>query len=167
VGTLSRLLSREFVFRPGRGLDAAYREAVDALVANGWVTARGKRPPKLEVTPDGELPVARLRLLVLNLVEGYWLTLRAAGEMLASGPVAEKEVVARILEEGRVLVLTGRVAAPEALAKPLVQAALGTAVDRGLLAREGRRGERLAATDLAAMREMVAALEPFVGQVAT
>ncbi len=167
VGTLSRLLSREFVFRPGLGLDAAYAGALGELTDAGWVHTRGKRPPKLEVTAEGEVPLARLRLLVLNLVEGYWLTLRAAAEMLAGGAVPEKELVARILEEGRVLVLTGRVAAPEALAKPLVQAALGTAVDRGLLAREGRRGERLAAADLEAVTEMVHALEPFVGQVLT
>jgi glycerol-3-phosphate O-acyltransferase len=155
---LTRLLSREFVFRPGVPPDRVFDETLDELVAEGFVERKGS---KVRIPRTGEGPLSLLRLLTASVVEGYWLTARAAAELLAEGPVPEKDLVRRILDEGRVLVLTGRLAASEALSKPVVQGALGVLVEWGLLAREGRRGEAITG-DPAGMHEILEILDAFV-----
>lgn len=163
VTDLAGLLSREFNYRPEVPFETIFDETAAVLEAEGWIARNDGETPTVRITPEGERPLALLRLLTLNLVEGYWATCRTAAEVLTDGPAPEKEVVERILGEGRVLVLTGRIAAPEALSKPIVQAALSMLVERGHLQRQGRRGEILDAPDPAALERMATALEPFVG----
>ncbi len=159
ANSIARLLSREFVFRPGVASNQVFDEKLEEMLSDGFLTKA--RPGAYRITRMGAGPLSLLRMLTASIVEGYWLTARAAADLLREGAVPEKELVRRILDEGRVLVLTGRLAASEALSKPVVQSALSVLTSRGLLGREGRKREAITG-DPDRMSEILEVLDPFV-----
>ncbi len=159
AASLARLLSHEIVFRPGVAADTAFDETLDEMLSDGLLEKVDDDQVRITSFGGGRLSI--LRMLTASLVEGYWLTARVAAELLSEGPAPEKELVRRILEEGRVLVLTGRLAASEALSKPVVQGALRVLVKRGLLERQGKRREAITG-EPALMTEIIDTIDPFV-----
>lgn len=160
---LRELLSREFIFPPDRTAEEAFDDTLDQLASNGDIQISGKKVRRLKVTRDGGASLRLLRLLTLSLIEGYWVTFETAATLLEEAPRAQAELVDRILEEGRAMALTGRIAAPEALSKPIVKAAIAVLLDRGVVSPGTGRESTLEAKQPAELRALARSIEPFVG----
>src|SRR5919201_1036931 len=145
----SRLVKYEFIFPPGKSLEATVDETFALLLRWGLVERGG----------DAVQPAARgLRMLSLlaellrPFGEAAWVAADGL-RLLLPGPMAAREWMRQTLDRGRAAYLAGRILRLEALTRPTLENAVQMLRDRGVVV-----GAKLQLTPEWAAKEKVAAL---------
>ncbi|HZX66031.1 MAG TPA: hypothetical protein VFE76_11580, partial [Myxococcales bacterium] len=146
---VSRNLKYEFVFEPGRSLEAVVEATLAHLVRWGIVERQG----------DDAVPVvsgARMGQLLSDLLrpylEGLWVAVDAL-EMLQAGPMSSREWTQKALDRGRAAWLAGRIRRLESLSKATLENGIDVLRDREVI-----RGAKVVLTPEWRSREKVAQL---------
>jgi glycerol-3-phosphate O-acyltransferase len=141
VRRLSRLFKFEFRFRADAPFDAIFSDTIDTMAQAQEVVRR----------PDGKLDAGTGRhgwsgrewLLTYasfmhNFIEAYRVAARGLGALL-KGPLAEKDLLKKVLATGQRMFFTGEIERSEALSQPAFKNALTAFVDQGdVKIREGK-----------------------------
>lgn len=136
---LLKLFKNEFSYRSGLSdAEPLYREAREALVAEGLVERDGERL-KVAPAPHARDDLAFLRDLTRDLLESYRTVFAALPK--AAAPVERKAFVAAALEQGRLDFLSGVLACNESLSRPTFENAVEVLKDGGVLVEKDKKLE--------------------------
>jgi glycerol-3-phosphate O-acyltransferase len=141
---LSRLLHLEFSHPNDVSLEEALARTLDGLAAEGlitWAEPDGDDPRGARVAPTelGARLLPRFAALIADLLESYLLV--ATHLSLAHAPITAKDLLKKILDEGRIqLARDASALLPESLSKPTLASAIDYFTESGFLekARDGR-----------------------------
>lgn len=128
---ISRTLKLELSFRVD-DFDANFRAAADRLVAQRMLE---RSEAGWAITPGGRTEILELAGMIAVFFEAYRATLELLAKELASGPVAEKKLVSRILLGARKMMLEGKIVRAEGVSQLTIQNAVQLATELGILAR--------------------------------
>jgi glycerol-3-phosphate O-acyltransferase len=145
----SRMTKYEFIFPPGKHLEATVEENLALLFRWGLVEKEGDL---IQPVARGLRMLALLAELLRPFGEGSWVAADAL-ELLLSGPMASKDWMRLALDRGRAAYLAGRILHVEALTKPTLENAVSVLRDRGVVV-----GARIKLTPEWASKEKLAAL---------
>jgi len=135
-----QLFKREFIFPPENALHV-YADCVDRLI----VEKRGilSRDESGSLVVREAEPFAYMGNLIMNFVESYYLFLKAAGQILASGGCEEKDLIKRVLESADRLYRRGDLLRPESRSVFVFRNALTRMKELGMLHREEKKSGAL------------------------
>lgn len=139
VQHLSRLFKYEFMFRADASYEQIFDETLRGLVAEGSLRVVGE-----DVTlADGE--AARLRITlyassIASFLEGYRIAARAL-QALVKGPLTQKELVKKAIATGKRMFLSDEIARREAIQRPVLENAIASFLDQGVLAKTQEKNE--------------------------
>jgi glycerol-3-phosphate O-acyltransferase len=145
----SRMTKYEFIFPPGKHLEATVEENLALLFRWGLVE---KENDRIQPVARGLRMLALLAELLRPFGEGSWVAADAL-ELLLFGPMASKEWMRLALDRGRAAYLAGRILHVEALTKPTLENAVSVLRDRGVVV-----GAKIKLTPEWASKEKLAAL---------
>jgi len=127
VQHLSRLFKYEFMFRADASYDQIFDETLRALVAEKTLQLKGD-----EVTIAEPQRVELYASSIASFLEGY----RIAARTLASvtkGAISQKDLAKRAIATGKRMFLSGDVARREAIQRPVIDNAIASFLDQGIL----------------------------------
>jgi len=133
VQFLSRLFKYEFMFRADASYEQIFDETLKGLVDEGTVRVNGDEVSIV----DGEEPKLRTSLYaasIASFLEGYRIAARTLGSM-TKGAVSQKDLAKRAIATGKRLFLSGEVARREAIQRPVLDNAIASFLDQGILAK--------------------------------
>jgi glycerol-3-phosphate O-acyltransferase len=149
---LSRLLKLEFMYEPGATFSEIFDQNVAFLQRLGAVEVEGDR---IRPGPAPE-PIEFLAEFLRPYLEAYRLAAETADALLGNAPryaIDAKALVKQCLERGRADVLTGRMAAREALNKATLENSVDWLLSTGRIVDRNGRLERSLVPD--ALREII------------
>ena len=157
---LSRAFKLEFIFRPGSSYDALFADAVRGAQGIGFIHADGGSLVVVD-TPEAHFAGHFARNLIANFVEAYAVIGDALPVALAS-PMEERALFEALLERMKAAALAGEVVCAEVASKALVENAVASWAERGLVKKEGKllhlQHQRRAA--LAAQQDLLTSARP-------
>ena len=154
--SLSRILKSEFIYEPGRPFDSIVAGQLALLLRLGLAEKHGE--PGHEIiapTAHGAEKLTLLSELLRTFLEAAWVGLD--GLTLLAHPMDPKEWTRRLLDRGRAAYLAGRILRQESLSKALLDNALASLKERGVIAQaEGKAGKLSRSPDLASGEKLAA-----------
>lgn len=160
---LAELLKYEFRFQGNGEFQQAVQRTLDAMLACGEV----ERTDAGEIVPgaghdgwSGHKWLLAYAAMIRNFLEGYRIFIRSLTALLDE-PMGEKELLKKALETGNRMYLAGEIERREAVSKPVLQNAILTFQERGVL--RSARGQLM----LGEQASTEAALSELEGSVAT
>jgi glycerol-3-phosphate O-acyltransferase len=157
---LSRFFKNEFIYEPGRPFEAIVDSSLALLLKWNLIERRGQEGGDGELimaTASGGKWIGLLADLLRPFGEGVWLATDALG-LLLKEPVDLKEWTKLALDRGRAAYLAGRIRRQESLSKPILDNALKTLKDRGVVAQSEGKNAKLSLTPEWAAQEKLTAL---------
>jgi glycerol-3-phosphate O-acyltransferase len=128
---LSRLFKREFMYQVGSPFETSFAETAQKLERADLVVREGDRL-MLPARPEARAQLQLLADLIRDHLEGYRVVALALVER-SGAPVDRKTLVRDALEQGRAHLLSGRISAPESLARPTLENAVALFGELGVL----------------------------------
>jgi glycerol-3-phosphate O-acyltransferase len=148
VQKLSRLFKHEFRFHADKPFSEIFAETVERMRVAGEVAVDDR--DRLDAGPgrlgwSGREWLLTYAAFMRNFLEAYRITARGLGALL-KGPLAERELVKKILSTGQRMFFTGEVQRPEAVSQPVLRNALAAFIDHGILRSSEGKIELVSAT---------------------
>jgi glycerol-3-phosphate O-acyltransferase len=153
---LSRLLKLEFSYRVGEPFEAIFDQTLAGLKTAGLVAEDGEGVHAIAGQQQ------RLTLLagqVWDFVESYLIAARGL-ELLATGPMIEKDFIRRVHDLGEKMFFTGEVSRREACVRANYANAVAYFKDRGILVERDKKLQLSGKREPRAIAEEIADLLP-------
>jgi glycerol-3-phosphate O-acyltransferase len=156
---LSRILKNEFIYEPGRPFDSIVGGQLALLLRLGLAEKHGEPGHEIILpTAHGAERLTLLSELLRTFLEAAWLALD--GLTMLTQPMDVKEWTRRLLDRGRAAFLAGRILRQESLSKALLDNALASLKERGVVAQgEGKTGKLARSPELASEEKLAAMAE--------
>lgn len=129
VQHLSRLFKYEFMFRADASYEQIFDETLQALVAEGTLRVSGD-----EVSIAEPHRVALYASSIASFLEGYRIAARSLG-LVTKGGMSQKDLAKKAIATGKRMFLSGEVARREAIQRPVIENAIASFLDQGILAK--------------------------------
>ncbi len=133
VQHLSRLFKYEFMFRADASYDQIFEETLASLVKEGTLRVASDEVSIAE-GDDARLRVALYAASIAAFLEAYRITARALAS-ITKGAVTQKDLVKKAIATGKRMFLSGEVARREAIQRPVLENAIASFLDQGILAK--------------------------------
>jgi glycerol-3-phosphate O-acyltransferase len=131
--SLSRLLKREFIYRPGDTFDGQFFEALGRFIEAGWVSENDDGT--FTVHDDADELVVFFANSIQPYVEGYWLTVTHLIDLKGT-EIAEKDWTRSLHRRARALVAAEKLQFAEASSHQIFSNAVRAMADLDLVSRE-------------------------------
>lgn len=163
VRRLSRLFKHEFRFRADAPFDEIFAETCALMTGAGELaepSAGALAPGAGRLGWSGREWLVTYASLLRNFLESYRIAARGLGA-LSKGPLAEKDLIRRLLDTGQRMFFTGEIERAEAVSQPNLRNALASFFDHGLLrVHEGKHELTLPAAE--AVPQAEALVSPYL-----
>jgi glycerol-3-phosphate O-acyltransferase len=135
VQRLSRLFKHEFRFHADAPFEQIFDETVAQMRAAGELTV--DKLDRLDAGPgrlgwSGREWLLTYAAFMRNFLESYRVVARGLGALLKA-PLAERELVKKLLDTGKRMFFSGEVERPESISQPVLKNGLAALVDQGIL----------------------------------
>jgi glycerol-3-phosphate O-acyltransferase len=135
VQHLSRLFKYEFMFRADASYEQIFDETLRDLVAEGSLRVEGD-----EVRVVDEERVDLYAASIASFLEAYRIAARSL-TILTKGSQSQKDLVKKSIATGKRMFLSGEIARREAIQRPVLENAIASFLDQGILAKSHEKSE--------------------------
>lgn len=135
VQHLSRLFKYEFMFRADASFEQIFDETLRELCEEASLEVDGDH---VEVVDHAR--VGLYASSIAAFLEGYRIAARSLAA-LTKGPQTQKEVTKKAIATGKRMFLSGEIARAEAIARPVIENAIASFLDQGILAKTHEKNE--------------------------
>jgi len=133
VQHLSRLFKYEFMFRADASYEQIFEETLKSLVDEGTLNVTGE---DVSIAPGepARLRVSLYAASIASFLEAYRIAARSLGSVI-KGAVSQKDLAKRAIATGKRMFLSGEIARREAIQRPVLENAIASFLDQGILAK--------------------------------
>lgn len=139
VQHLSRLFKYEFMFRADASYDQIFEETLRDLVREGSLVLENDEV-RIAEAEDARLRISLYASSIASFLEGYRIAARSLATLI-KGPLTQKELVKKAISAGKRMFLSGEIARREAIQRPVIENALASFLDQGILAKSHEKSE--------------------------